>query len=322
MDTPNKPNIFMLFLLLFSVGMQLTLAVVVDIFSIRHIPAWILVIFSQVVVIGIPCAIYLIIHRKNIREILPLRRLGLHNTLMIIGMSIAIIPLANLLGAITAAVFGNPIAGTMGALADEGGIWLLLILISVLPSIFEEVALRGIVFSGYARVKIFTAAIINGLFFGILHQNFTQLSYAFVLGFVMCYMMWYTKSLWAPILCHFVINLIGSLMAYAGREIISPTLQEEAQYALSGVDVVATQELLQGVGVLSVVSLIFFGVFILIYTFFKKHNLRRNEEESIVTDTYTDAIRSGTNPPKAMTWGFWAAVCFGFLLMISMLLIG
>jgi len=312
----------MLFLLLFSVGMQLALYLVVDIFSITHIPAWMFVIFSQVMVIGIPCAIYLAMHRKNIREILPLRRLGLHNVFMIIGMSIAIIPLANLLGAIVAAVFGNPIAGTMGALADEGGLWLLLILISILPSIFEEVALRGIVFSGYKSVKIFTAATVNGLFFGILHQNFTQFSYAFVIGFVMCYMMWYTKTLWAPILCHFVINVIGALMSYIGRSIDSSALQEEVQYALSGADVAATQELWQGLGVLGAVALVFFGIFILIYFFFKKHNLRRNAADGVVTDTHAALLAKGLPAPKAATWGFWAALSFGFLLMISLHMIG
>ena len=325
----------MFYMLLFSLGMQLILGFVIAFFGIIRqtaetghvdaysinmpsIPAWALIVFAQVVLIGVPCLVYLIIHRKNIREILPLRRLGIVNIIMVTGMSITIFPAVMFLGAITTAIFGNPVQETMSDLANQGGIWLMLILIPILPSIFEEVALRGIVFAGYTKVKIFTAAIINGLFFGILHQNFNQFSYAFVIGFKMCYMMWYTKSLWAPVLSHFVINTLGSLLGYIGMNIDMDAMQAEAQYAASGIDLTATQELILGFVAIGSVALAFFGGFIAIYIFFKKHNIARNEKEGVITNTHAAAVSAGEPIPKALTWGFWATLALGIALMVSM----
>jgi len=335
MDTPNRPNAFMFFWLLFSVFASVLLGVVIGIFAaaqqlaetgtvsadatmlaLEQIPMWVMVVFSQVFIFGVPCMIYLTIHRKRIREILPLRRLGARNVLMVIGMSIAIYPLAMLLSAITATFFDSPISGVADSLANEGGLWLLLILFPILPSIFEEVFMRGIIFSGYVNVKIFTAAIVNGLFFGIVHQNFNQFSYAFVLGFVMCYLMWYTKSLWAPVLCHFVVNALGSLLMYAGLGIDTSAVMGEAQYAASGLDASATSELLLAFAYLGGLAAVFFGGFLLIYRAFKRHNLKRNENEGVVTDTYAAAIAAGRPQPAVVTWGFLGAVLLGFILMI------
>ncbi|MDR2167563.1 MAG: CPBP family intramembrane metalloprotease [Clostridiales bacterium] len=337
MDTPNRPNAFMFFLILFSFVGQLILGFALAFYSIMRdvaetgylspnvydmampgMPIWLLIIISQVVFIGIPCVVYLIMHRGRIREILPLRRLGGKNFLMVTGMSIAIIPAVLLLSMITSTIFGNALEGMMDGLVDEGGLILVLILIPILPSIFEEVALRGIVFSGYTRVKIFTAAVVNGLFFGILHMNFNQFSYAFVIGFLMCYFIWYTKSLWAPVLCHFVINGINSLLGYIGMNLDLEGLQEAATDAAQGVNLTATQQLLFDFAVYGVIALLFVGIFIAIYIPFKRHNLARNEAEGVVTDTYAAAKAAGEPVPKALTWGFSATLGLGLFLMISM----
>jgi len=311
--TPEKANNFMFGLLVFFVGGQLifAMAIPLGIINLENFPIWLQVIVVQVGFIGIPCAAYLIAHRQNIRQILPLRPLGLMNTLMVIGMSIAIYPLTLLIGAIFGAIFGSPIGYMMTDFIDESGIWLMLLLVPVLPSIFEEVALRGIVFSGYKSVKIFTAALINGLFFGILHLNLHQFSYAFILGFIMCYMMWYTKSLWAPILCHFVVNTLATLLLYIGMGIDGEGLAAEVEYGVSGVDMTATQEFLDGLIVVGGVALVFFGIFIVIYRAFKRHNLARNDAAGIATDTYAPAERG-----RVLTWSLVATVALGLVMMI------
>ncbi|MCL2753207.1 MAG: CPBP family intramembrane metalloprotease [Defluviitaleaceae bacterium] len=273
-------------------------------------PSWFGLVITQVVYIGVPCAIYLIIHRKSIRQILPMRKLGVKNIAMIVGMSIALYPLVILLNFVTTLFFGSHLAETMENMQYESGILIMLILFPILPSIFEEVAMRGIIFSGFKKVKIFVAAIINGLFFGALHQNFNQFSYAFVIGFIMCYMMYYTKSIWAPVLCHFVVNIMGILIPYLlTRFVNTDALEETTQVA--GQSSYEWQEYLFVFFGLAVFAAIAMGIFIIIYIAYKRHNLKRNNDEGVITNTYMQAVENGEAKPKALTGGFWGAMGLG-----------
>jgi len=305
---------FMLILMAFIIVASFVFVIVQDLSS-TPAPGWVGIVVPQLVFLGVPSAVYLIMHRTKIREILPMRRLGGKNILMVIGMSLALYPLIILINFVTTLFFGNPIADTMEAVQYEGGILLMLILFPILPSIFEEVAMRGIVFSGFAKVKIFSAALINGLFFGVLHQNFNQFSYAFVIGFVMCYMMYYTKSIWAPVLCHFVLNFVLVLVPYLMSRFINLEALEETANA-TDLQLYQWQEYLISFFVLIFVAALFMAGFIAIYLAYKRHNLRRNEAEGIVTDTYAAAREAGKSKQTAFTWGFWAAMGLSLAWMI------
>jgi len=315
---PMWPNIFMLSILIFSIIVSVFFIPIVMVIhylttgSDLHIPAWVGLVVSQVGIIGIPCAIYLIINRKRIKDILPFRRLGWKNWLFVIGMSIAIYPIGQLLNVATSMIFGSPIQGTMEEIMHTGGIWLMLALFPILPSIFEEVALRGIVFSGYKKVKIFTAAMVNGLFFGILHQNFNQFSYAFLLGVFMCYFMYYTKSIWAPVISHVVINAIGSLLMF----LMGTVDLDEAYYAYTQTEGFMYIWMFM---ILGFIAVVFTGIFIWIYISFRNHNLRRNEAEGIVTDEHAAAVANGEPIPRVLSSvTFWSVVGLGLALMIIM----
>lgn len=75
--------------------------------------------------------------------------------------------------------------------------------------------MRGVVFSNYRGVDIRIAAVVNGLFFGLFHLNFQQASYAFALGIVLTFIVYYTDSLPAAMLAHFTINLFSVALSYA-----------------------------------------------------------------------------------------------------------
>jgi membrane protease YdiL (CAAX protease family) len=141
------------------------------------------------------------------------------------------------------------------------------------------------------------------------------------MGFILCYFIYYTKSLWAPVLAHFVINSIGSMMAA-----IAFAVDMESLEALSDA---TTAEVAEGIGFyigFGIFALVFAGIFIAIYIKFKRHNLARNEEEGIITDTHAayvaetaaaaEAGEWAEQPPKVLTWGFWATCGLGLALMI------
>ena len=303
MDRPQIVNRFMFYWFVFSITMQFVFAGLVLGAGWRP-SAWMMVIFSQAIIIGVPCAVYLWTHRGSIKEILPLRRLGIKNTMLVVGMSVAIFPLGLIINAIMLSFFGNPLEATTEGLMAEGGLWLMLALITILPSIFEEVMLRGIVFAGYKRVKIFVTALVNGLFFGLIHQNFVQFSYAFLLGFFMCYFAYYTKSIWAPVLRRFVIKTVGVMVGYFATSLPSSS-QSVGYYAHHTTPM---QDIITLIAVFGIIALLFGGTFAVLFQIFKKHNLQRNQASGVVTDTYAEAVQRGENQPKVLTRGFWAFV--------------
>jgi len=306
--TPSHSNNFMFILVVAGIAMQLVIGIVVAVivilnpeFSIDDMPFWALVLGSQVLMFGIPCGIYLLIMRKHIKEILPFRRLGWLNILMIVGLSLTIQPLFMLVNAVSQLVFPNVIMDVMMGINLEGGLWLTLIIVAVVPSIFEEVAFRGAGFVGYKHVKIGTAALINGLVFGMIHMNMNQFFYAFLLGAVFCYFMYYTKSIWAPILAHFVVNGTQSLMLFIMTRLDPEAFDAAAQTGMYFGD----PETVIAFIALGVFATFATGAFIAIYIPFKNYNLKRNESEGVVTDMAAAAREAGEQPPKAFTWSIW-----------------
>jgi len=281
-----------------------------------EIPIWAMQLGSQIFVFAVPCAIYLIVKRKHIRELLPLRRLGWRNVLMIIVMTLAMIPMISLVGTITQLVFPDIIGEFAENVLYQGGFLILMLIFAFVAPVFEEVAFRGIGFAGFRHINIRKAAIINGLVFGFLHMNMNQFSYAFLVGIILCYLMYYTKSIWAPILSHFVVNFFAAMMTF----ILSMTNQEYddiLQYDMYyGFD--PTLWAIISLGIISTVTM---TVFIAVYIQFKSYNLHRNEAEGIVTDTAKAAREAGYEPPKAATWSFWVtAVGFALIMLLFYLI--
>jgi len=317
--TPKDSNFFMFMIIVFGgLVLQVVLGLVigtmqaVDPDFVFDPPIWAAILLSQLLIMALPCVIYLLVHRRSIKEILPMRSLGLLNILMIIGLSLTIQPLFMLVNLISQFVFPNVIAESILGVGQEGGLALTLLIVAVVPSVFEEVAFRGIGFVGFKKVKIWKAAVINGMIFGAIHMNMNQFLYAFLLGAVFCYFMHYTKSLWAPILGHFVVNGTQSLLSFIliGVDLEAMENAVEMDIALTG-----GQEMLITIIVFSFIALVSTGIFIAIYIPFKRHNIKRNEAQGIVTDTAAAALADGEKAPRAFTWAFWASVAIFALLM-------
>lgn len=100
------------------------------------------------------------------------------------------------------------------------GIGLLLInilIVAVIPSIGEELLFRGILQKIFIRwtKSTFAGVLITSLTFAFLHLQFLSVLPRFVLGMVLGYMFVWTKSLWMPIIAHFVNNALAVIYYYA-----------------------------------------------------------------------------------------------------------
>lgn len=79
--------------------------------------------------------------------------------------------------------------------------------IAVAAPLLEEALMRGIVLDGMLKnYKPWKAIVWSAVLFGVLHLNPWQFVSAFLIGLVMGYLYWKTKSLWLCIIIHAVNN--------------------------------------------------------------------------------------------------------------------
>ncbi len=91
-----------------------------------------------------------------------------------------------------------------------------LVIVAVLPGIFEEIAHRGLLYAGYKECK-WRFVLVSALLFSLMHQNIVQSGYTFFFGAMTALMMYYTGSIWGGIFIHFVNNGYSVLSGYASQ---------------------------------------------------------------------------------------------------------
>ena len=258
MTNTKNSNRFMLILIIWIIPASL---IAVALTSTIDASIGVSITLSQVIAFGIPSIVVLAINRKRIKQILPTKKMGIKNYLMIIAMSLFIQPLLMFISTVMSQFLPNISSEMLSGMTTDTNFILTLLFIAVVPSVFEELVFRGIIFSGYKEVPIFKAALINGVMFGMMHLNFHQFFHTVVLGFILCFFVYYTKSVISAILAHFVVN--GTQAGFSLWQ--TRTHTEIAYYD--------EPSMLLALFIIGVFAAAGLAIFVLIYKKFKSHNM-------------------------------------------------
>jgi len=96
---------------------------------------------------------------------------------------------------------------------------LYIFLICICPAIFEDVLFRGCILNGLRKLGDKNAVIISAVIFMLMHGGPDQTVHQFILGVVLGFALIASKSVWIPIIIHFVNNFIALTSAYLTRNI-------------------------------------------------------------------------------------------------------
>lgn len=78
---------------------------------------------------------------------------------------------------------------------------------------------RGVVYNRFKRIcPPVLAAIISSIIFGIIHMNFVQGPYAFLVGLAAVYVYERYKSIIAPIILHVTANSVSTIVSIIANE--------------------------------------------------------------------------------------------------------
>lgn len=88
-----------------------------------------------------------------------------------------------------------------------------LVLVAILPGVFEEIAHRGLIYAGYKECR-WKFVLVSALLFSLMHQNIVQTGYTFFFGCVCALLMYYTGSIWGGIVLHVANNGYSVICGY------------------------------------------------------------------------------------------------------------
>ena len=205
----HPASAFMLFLILFNIGVELFIFEVMlpaQLISIEVVRSLWFMMALMVVRFILPLFIWLAITKDSFRRHMPTQPMGALNYLYIVLVSLLVIPAMMLVAAVSSLFVNNDAADFLAGASGRGYSWLaMMLVVAVTPGIVEELVFRGYIQS-VSRGSVRKIALMNGLLFGLMHMNLHQLAYTFLLGVFFAYMLYYTRNIWSVIISHFLVN--------------------------------------------------------------------------------------------------------------------
>ncbi len=95
------------------------------------------------------------------------------------------------------------------------GFMLTFIAVAIIPALVEEFACRGIILGSLRKYSDAFAVLTSAIIFGILHGNFQQIPFAFLVGLILGYVTVKTNSIWTAVAIHCFNNAVSVIFDYA-----------------------------------------------------------------------------------------------------------
>ncbi len=111
---------------------------------------------------------------------------------------------------------------TLTPSGSVASVLLVIVLVSVVVQILEEMMFRGVIFRWLRNGRGFWfAAILSSIAFGLAHLNPLLIVSTFILGLAAAWLLDRSESLWPPIILHMVTNFVAQGLGYLA--LLGPT---------------------------------------------------------------------------------------------------
>jgi hypothetical protein len=119
------------------------------------------------------------------------------------GLCMPLIMLVNMISML----FVENEATQLAYLLNDVPLWLMILVVGILGPMNEEFLYRGIFYHSYRQTgRIVAAMLMSAFLFGLMHLNFNQMSYAFVVGIMGVLLIEATGNIVCSMIFHAVIN--------------------------------------------------------------------------------------------------------------------
>lgn len=195
-------------------------------------------LFVSELLLVIPAFITLLCSREAPNRVLGFHRLKISSVLMIFLYTALMSPLTTLLNAISMLFVENEVSSMSGEVVELPFV-LMFFMMAIFGPVCEELCFRGIVYRGYLKSgNALGAVLLSSLLFGLIHMNFNQAPYAFVLGVAMALLVEATGSLFSSILMHAAFNGWSVVIMYVYDRFL-PGMTEQVEQSAGTEEMIA-----------------------------------------------------------------------------------
>ena len=242
--------------------------------------------------------IFCLIFKFKLSDALPIRGEGKFNIPLLVIGGYAICTISNYAVSLLSnnlSMFG--LRNTSGLVTEaktprEQIIYFLCI--AIIPAITEEIAFRGVILNFLRPYGDGFAILISSILFGLVHGNFVQIPFAFIVGLVCAVLVVKTNSIIPSILLHLLNN---------GTSVVLDCISEYT-----------SQGIYQLVSTIIVLSLTFMGFIAIILLCKKGFDLKfKNNRGSISLKTQGKITSFLTNPGAIIIVSFYVINALGVL---------
>lgn len=178
-------------------------------------------------IIIVPALLFLFLSGSRRNEILRFHKIKISSALMIVLFTLLIMPLVTVLNAVSMFFTENAVVAMQEEILSVT-FPVMLFMIGIFGPFCEEFVFRGMVYGGYVKSgSRFWAIFLSALLFGLMHMNFNQAIYAFVIGLMLSLLMEATGSLWASMLCHMIFNSEQVCLMYLSTKVLGLISEQE-----------------------------------------------------------------------------------------------
>ena len=250
MKPTKRVNVFFLILVALHIGAS----VVVTMLSTQAVKlgTFTSLMLTQLLIL-VPSFLFFLIFGYDVFEWIPFKKLRKGTIAHTVLFAFLIMPVISFVNVFSQLFTSNEIVGSANEILSMPVV-LTVFIVGLFGPFCEEFTFRGVIYGGLRRSGcLCAAAAVNGVFFGLMHLNLNQFSYALVLGFVMSLLVEATGSIWASVIAHVTVNTWNAAMM----------LMLDKMYSAMGIDVfeeaagaVTTDVKLSMMGGLIVVSVV------------------------------------------------------------------
>jgi len=200
-------------------------------------------------VVVLPVFFFAMASGEKAGSFLGFHKMKISSVLMVGLFTFLSLPALSLFNLISQLWVDNEVAAMMESQGELPFGWLYLS-VGVIAPVFEEIACRGFFYQSYRKSGgAFRAMFLSAFIFALVHMNFNQAAYAFVMGILAVLLVEATGSLWSSILYHGLINGSQAALMYI-------ILQKSPEAYSEQAAVITTDVLLYGIGIYVILTAI------------------------------------------------------------------
>ncbi|MCI8615282.1 CPBP family intramembrane glutamic endopeptidase [Parablautia intestinalis] len=190
-------------------------------------------VFSNLIceiVVVLPMLVFIVASGENIVSFLGIHKMRFTSVLMTGLFTFLSVPSLTVVNLFSQLWVENEVASAMENMnAGQMPFGLLLFSTGLVAPVFEETLCRGAYYHAYAGSgRRIGAMVMSALIFALIHMNFNQASYAFVMGVFAVLLLEVTGSLWSCILYHSLINGSQMMLLYGAFKVNPNVYSEQA----------------------------------------------------------------------------------------------